>query len=77
VAVRSAVGELRDLLVRPYDVRAGNAVMYYPEANVLVPRDVDSRSRTPAFKAVVIEVVPELRSIGETVSLPLITIRGR
>jgi molybdopterin-dependent oxidoreductase alpha subunit len=77
VTVRSAVGELRGRLVRPYDVRQGNAAMYYPEANVLVPRDVDPRSRTPAFKAVVIEVVPELRSIGETVSLPLITVGRR
>lgn len=30
--------------------------MYYPEANVLVPRDVDPRSKTPAFKAVLVEV---------------------
>jgi molybdopterin-dependent oxidoreductase alpha subunit len=59
VTVRSRVGELRGQLVRPYDVRSGNAVMYYPEANVLVPRDVDPRSRTPAFKSVLIEVVPE------------------
>jgi molybdopterin-dependent oxidoreductase alpha subunit len=59
VTVRSTVGEMRGLLVRPFDVRPGNAVMYYPEANVLVPRDVDPRSKTPAFKAVLVEVVPE------------------
>jgi molybdopterin-dependent oxidoreductase alpha subunit len=59
VTVRSAVGELRARLVRPYDVRAGNAVMYYPEANVLVPRDVDPRSKTPAFKSVMVEIVAE------------------
>ena len=41
VTVRSAVGELRRRLARPYDIRPGNAAMYYPEANVLVPRDVD------------------------------------
>lgn len=57
VTVRSAVGELSGILVRAYDVRAGNAVMYYPEANVLVPRDVDPRSKTPAFKSVEVEVV--------------------
>jgi molybdopterin-dependent oxidoreductase alpha subunit len=61
VTVRSAVGELRGQLVRSYDVRAGNAVMYYPEANVLVPRDVDPRSKTPAFKSVLIEVLSEAR----------------
>lgn len=59
VTVRSPVGELRGRLVRPYDVRPGNAVMYYPEANVLVPRDVDPRSKTPAFKSVLVEVVPD------------------
>jgi anaerobic selenocysteine-containing dehydrogenase len=57
VSVRSAVGELRGRLVRPYDIRSGNAAMYYPEANVLVPRDVDPQSRTPGFKAVMVEIV--------------------
>jgi hypothetical protein len=30
--------------------------MYYPEANVLVPRVTDPLSRTPAFKGVEITV---------------------
>ena len=30
----------------------GNLAMYYPEANVLVPRRIDARSKTPAFKSV-------------------------
>jgi molybdopterin-dependent oxidoreductase alpha subunit len=59
VTVRSPVGEMRGRLVRPYDVRSGNAVMYYPEANILVPRDVDPRSKTPAFKSVLVDIVPE------------------
>jgi molybdopterin-dependent oxidoreductase alpha subunit len=59
VTVRSSVGEIRGRLVRPFDVHPGNAVMYYPEANALVPRAVDPRSRTPAFKNVLVEVVPE------------------
>ena len=59
VTVRSSVGEMRGRLVRPHDIRTGNAVMYYPEANALVPRDVDPRSKTPAFKSVLVEVVPE------------------
>jgi anaerobic selenocysteine-containing dehydrogenase len=58
VTVRSAAGELRRQVARPYDIRPGNAAMYYPEANVLVPRDVDPRSKTPAFKSVLVEVVP-------------------
>ncbi|MCA9060096.1 MAG: molybdopterin-dependent oxidoreductase, partial [Planctomycetaceae bacterium] len=56
VVVRSAVGELQYILVRPFDIRAGNAAMYYPEANILVPHQVDPQSKTPAFKAVPISV---------------------
>jgi molybdopterin-dependent oxidoreductase alpha subunit len=64
--VRSDVGAMRNILVRSYDVRAGNAVMYFPEANVLVPTTVDPDSKTPAFKSVLITVEPE--SLLETVS---------
>jgi anaerobic selenocysteine-containing dehydrogenase len=59
VVVRSATGELRRQLVRPYDIRPGNALMYYPEANVLVSRDVDPRSKTPAFKSVLVALEPD------------------
>jgi anaerobic selenocysteine-containing dehydrogenase len=58
VTVRSAAGELRRRLVRPFDIRRGNAAMYYPEANVLVPREVDPQSKTPGFKSVLVEVMP-------------------
>jgi molybdopterin-dependent oxidoreductase alpha subunit len=33
-------------------IRAGNLAMYYPEANAIVPRRLDARSKTPAFKSV-------------------------
>lgn len=33
VRVRSAVGEMRNILVRNFAIRVGNAAMYYPEAN--------------------------------------------
>jgi anaerobic selenocysteine-containing dehydrogenase len=59
VTVRSEAGEMHNILVRPYDLRAGNALMYYPEANRLVPTTVDPESKTPAFKSVVITVEPE------------------
>ena len=42
------------------DIRAGNAAMYYPEANVLVGRGVDPKSRTPAFKGLVVRLQREL-----------------
>jgi anaerobic selenocysteine-containing dehydrogenase len=38
------------------DIRPGNAAMYYPEANVLVPPKLDPRSKTPAFKHVAVRV---------------------
>jgi len=59
VTVRSAVGAMRGILVREFDIRAGNALMYYPEANVLVPTTIDPLSRTPAFKSVLIALEPE------------------
>ncbi len=57
VTVRSEIGELRNILVRQFDqIRAGNALMYYPEANTLVPRTADEASKTPAFKGVVVTI---------------------
>jgi molybdopterin-dependent oxidoreductase alpha subunit len=73
VRVRSATGEMRYVLVRPFDVRAGNALMYYPEANVLVPKDVDPLSKTPAFKSVAVTVQPEEAPLAvvQAASVPL------
>jgi len=59
VVVRSSAGAMRVLARRFPSVRAGNAVMYFPEANVLVPADVDPASGTPAFKSVAVTVEPE------------------
>jgi molybdopterin-dependent oxidoreductase alpha subunit len=54
VTVKSAVASMSNILVRPFNIRAGNALMYYPEANVLVPTTTDPDSKTPAFKAVLV-----------------------
>ncbi len=59
VRVKSSVGEMRFQRVRPFDVRPGNAMMYCPEANVLIPRAVDPESKTPAFKCVLVTVEAE------------------
>ncbi len=56
VHVRSDAGEMRDILVREGELPPGNAAMYYPEANALVPREADGESRTPAFKSVRVRV---------------------
>lgn len=59
VRITSSVGEMRYQRVRPFDIRSGNAAMYCPEANVLIPRDVDPDSKTPAFKNIRIRLHPE------------------
>jgi anaerobic selenocysteine-containing dehydrogenase len=64
VKVRSSAGEMRYIMVRPFNIRAGNVAMYYPESNVLVPHDVDPLSKTPAFKSVLITVEPEVVSVN-------------
>jgi molybdopterin-dependent oxidoreductase alpha subunit len=56
VTIRSAAGLMRNILVRAFDIRARNALMYYPEANVLVPTTTDPASKTPAFKSVLITI---------------------
>jgi anaerobic selenocysteine-containing dehydrogenase len=56
VTVRSNVGELSNILVRETAVRPGNAVMYYPEANTIIPSEADPRSGTPSFKRTLITV---------------------
>jgi molybdopterin-dependent oxidoreductase alpha subunit len=57
VTVRSETGEMRGIMVTAFDkIRAGNAAMYYPEANILVPRTADSQSKTPAFKCIPITI---------------------
>lgn len=57
VEVATAAGVMR-VVVAIAPIRAGNLAMYYPEANVLVPRRLDPRSQTPAFKSVVARVRP-------------------
>jgi anaerobic selenocysteine-containing dehydrogenase len=58
VRVKSEIGEMKEILIRSFDIRPGNVLMYYPEANVLVPRVVDPQSKTPAFKAVPVSISP-------------------
>ena len=58
VQVRSKAGSLSEIRVRAFAIRAGNAAMYYPEANVLVPATADPQSRTPAFKDIAVTVTP-------------------
>jgi molybdopterin-dependent oxidoreductase alpha subunit len=57
--VRSATGAMTGILVREFDIRAGNALMYFPEANVLIATATDPASKTPAFKSILVTVEAE------------------
>ncbi|QDU82762.1 Formate dehydrogenase H [Polystyrenella longa] len=70
VRVKSGAGEMRYLLARPFFIRAGNALMYYPEANALVSTEVDDTSKTPSYKSIVITITPE-EVASEQVATPV------
>jgi len=60
LCVTGPAGQMRHVRATEHPaIRAGNAAMYYPEANVLVGRGVDPKSRTPAFKGLVVSVAAE------------------
>lgn len=66
--IRSSAGMMHDIIATPYEkIRPGNAAMYYPECNVLVPRTSDPRSRTPSFKMVPVTIEPT-----KVVQLPVV-----
>jgi anaerobic selenocysteine-containing dehydrogenase len=58
VRVESATGAMDGLLARALNIREGNAAMYYPEANALVPAVNDPQSKTPPFKNIAATVRP-------------------
>ena len=66
VVVENATGRM-EVLVRLGELPPGNVAMYYPEANVLVPRTSDGRSATPAFKSVAVSIVAAGRQPHVTV----------
>jgi molybdopterin-dependent oxidoreductase alpha subunit len=57
VRVANPTGYL-DVLVRFAPLPPGNAAMYYPEANVLIPRIADPESGTPVFKSTTARITP-------------------
>ncbi len=59
VRVQNDVGAMGNLKLLAYPIKSGNIMMYYPESNVLVPRQIDEQSRTPSFKSVDVEVMKE------------------
>ena len=57
VRVSTDTGAL-NVVVAIVPIREGSAAMYYPEANALVPRRIDPRSKTPAFKSILARIEP-------------------
>ena len=59
IAVKNETGILNNQEVVAYPIKPGNVMMYYPEANILVPRKYDNMSRTPSFKSIDIKITKE------------------
>jgi molybdopterin-dependent oxidoreductase alpha subunit len=56
VSVRGDAGQLDHIEIIYGDVRVGSALMFYPEANVLMKARIERRSGTPAYKRVPVVV---------------------
>ena len=58
VSVRGDAGQLKDIEIICGAVRRGAALMFYPEANVLMKGHIDPKSQTPAYKRVPVLITP-------------------
>jgi len=65
ITIQSATGQMENILATAFEkIRPGNAAMYYPECNVLVSRSNDPRSKTPAFKSVLVTIGSQKSEVG-------------
>lgn len=74
VTLASDTGRYGPVRVLLRDIRPGNLAAYYPEANVLVPRRIDPRSLTPAFKSIAVRVE---RAVPAAAGTGAATVAGR
>ena len=58
VIIKSKTGRIDNFEVRSFNIKAGNCLMYYPESNGLISRDLDPQSKTPGFKYTKVDVTP-------------------
>ena len=56
VTLENSTGRMDKVKVREFDIKEGSLIAYFSEANILVPRAIDPRSKTPAYKSVRVEV---------------------
>ena len=60
VTIHGPAGSMRSIRATVFHkLKPGNAAMYYPECNILVSREVDPQSKTPAFKCVIVRLEVE------------------
>jgi len=52
VTIKNQTGVMTGQKAIAYPIKEGNIMMYYPESNVLVPRNSDPQSKTPSFKSI-------------------------
>ena len=52
----SPYGRMDHVRVYPFDLPDNNLMAYFPEANILIGCEIDHRSKTPAFKAVPVNI---------------------
>jgi molybdopterin-dependent oxidoreductase alpha subunit len=57
ITVKNTTGMMTGQRAVAYPIKEGNIMMYFPESNILVPRNSDPQSKTPSFKS--IEVILE------------------
>jgi molybdopterin-dependent oxidoreductase alpha subunit len=56
VNIKNETGRMNEVKVKAFDVPNGNVAVFFPEANVLIPNQVDDESKTPGFKSVVVRI---------------------
>ena len=64
VTVKNSTGTLYNQEVVSYPIKKRNVMMYYPEANILVPRVYDNKSRTPSFKSIDVKIAVKEKELN-------------
>ena len=68
VTAQEEAGELQNVEIISGEIRAGAALMFYPEVNAIFKAVIDSRSGTPAFKRVPVLVRAERGAVAAGVA---------
>ncbi len=57
VSLENETGRMQNLNVRSYAIPTGNVMTYFPEANVLIAKTTDQRSKMPSYKSIIVRLV--------------------